>query len=235
MSGLHVDEGNDVEAAVAAIAKAGVVAVVDEWAGTGDLVTAAQAVAAAQVNFLAQHGGGLTGLALSAGRVAALGLPPMSARWDQPRKPFAISIEARRGVTTGISAADRARTIRVAVDPGTRPEDLVSPGHVFPLRAHPDGIAAARGRVEAALALVRMAGFEEGAVLTEVLDQNGELAGPRALRALAQRLGIPLVPIGEVVRRFYRGGAGSDRGPAEPARSLLRLPSVPGPGGRLAC
>ena len=213
-------EIEDVAAATATIAGSGVVVLLDEWTGTGDLVTAAQAVTAAQINFLAQHGGGLTSLALSASRVAALGLPPMSARWDQPRKPFAVSIEARTGVTTGISASDRARTIRVAVDPRSRPDDLITPGHVFPLRAHPDGLVACRGRTEAVLALVRLAGWQEGAVLTEVLDDDGELASPGALLALARRLRIPCLAIGALLRLSHRDGGNPVAADVEPARAL---------------
>ena len=215
------DDLADVKGAAAVLALGGVVVLLDARAGSGDLVTPARTATADQVNFLAQHGGGLTSLALAAGRVAALGLPPMAARWEQPRKPFAVSIEARHGVTTGISAADRARTIRVAVDPTTRPDDLISPGHVFPLRAHPDGVAALAGRTEAALALAEVAGFGEGAVLTEVLDAEGELARPRALLALAVRLGIPCLDLDAVVK-FVLSDRGAAAPPAPPSRLLAR-------------
>jgi 3,4-dihydroxy 2-butanone 4-phosphate synthase/GTP cyclohydrolase II len=173
---------------------------VDEEEGYGDLVMAASTVTAAGINLLAKHGRGLTSLALSAARVQALGLPPMAASWGPPRKPFTVSIEAREGVATGISAADRARTIRVAVDPDTRPGDLVSPGHVFPLRAHPRGLAGAQGRVESALALVARASRIEGAVLTEILDDQGDLARLPAVAALAARLQLPWISIQTVSR-----------------------------------
>ena len=191
-----VDE--QLAAATTAVREGGVVMLIDEVAGTGDLILAAQMATAQNVNFLAKHGRGLTALALSAARVQALGLPPMVARWDQPSKPFTISIEARSGIGTGISAADRALTIRVAVSPGSRPGDLVSPGHVFPLRAHADGLAGHRSRTEAALALVQLAGLDEGAVLTEVLDETGELAGPAVLRMTASRLRLPSLTIARI-------------------------------------
>ena len=185
----------DLAAAVAVLAEGGAVVLVDEGEDSGDLVMAASTVTAAGINLLAKHGRGLTSLALSAARVQALALPPMAASWGPPRKPFTVSIEARDGVATGISAADRARTIRVAVDPGAQPGDLVSPGHVFPLRAHPRGLAGARGRVEAALALAARAGRGEGAVLTEILDDQGELATLPGVAVLAARLRLPWISI----------------------------------------
>jgi 3,4-dihydroxy 2-butanone 4-phosphate synthase/GTP cyclohydrolase II len=193
----------DLPAAVAVLAEGGVVVLVDEEADSGDLVMAASTVTAAGINLLAKHGRGLTSLALSAARVQALALPPMAASWGPPRKPFTVSIEARDGVATGISAADRARTIRVAVDPAARPDDLISPGHVFPLRAHPSGLGGARTRVEAALALAARAGLGDGAVLTEILDDQGELASLAPVATLAARLRLPWISI-RTLFRFSR-------------------------------
>jgi 3,4-dihydroxy 2-butanone 4-phosphate synthase/GTP cyclohydrolase II len=190
----------DLAAAVTVLAAGGAVVLADDRGDSGDLVMAASTVTAAGVNFLTQHGRGLTGLALGAARVRALALPPMAASWGAPRKPFTVSIEAREGVATGISAADRARTIRVAAAPDTRPGDLVSPGHVFPLRAHPRGLAGLQGRVEAALAVCALAGRDEGAALTEILDDHGELATLSGTAALAARLQLPWITIDTLVR-----------------------------------
>jgi 3,4-dihydroxy 2-butanone 4-phosphate synthase / GTP cyclohydrolase II len=186
------------EAAVAL--RAGGLAVLhDQDAGTADLMMAASRVTGAGIAFVATHARGLTELALSAERVAALRLPPMAAGWEVPRKPFTVSIEACRGVTTGISARDRAETIRVAVARGTAPEDLVTPGHVFPLRGRPGGLAEARGRVEAALALAELAGCGEGAVLCPILGEAGDLADAGALEALAARFALARVSIADIV------------------------------------
>jgi 3,4-dihydroxy 2-butanone 4-phosphate synthase/GTP cyclohydrolase II len=171
------------------------VILIDEARGTADLVLAAGRATQAGIAFQAVHARGLTELALSAERVDALRLPPMASHWEAPRKPFTVSIEARRCVGTGISASDRAETIRAAVAPGATADDLIAPGHVFPLRARPGGLAEARGRAEAALALVQAAGCGEGAVLCPILDDEGDLAGEETLAALAARFGLPRVTI----------------------------------------
>jgi 3,4-dihydroxy 2-butanone 4-phosphate synthase/GTP cyclohydrolase II len=214
-----------VSEAAGALERGGPVILVDEAPGTADLVLAAGRVSQAGIAFQATHGRGLTELALSAERVAALRLPPMAARWDAPRKPFTVSIEARRGVGTGISAADRAHTIRVAVAPESGPEDLISPGHVFPLRARSDRLEEAAGRVEAALALCRRAGCGEGAVLCPILDEAGELAGPETIAALADQFALPVLTIAAVVaaerRRPSRWGAMRLLGAGDPRAARL--------------
>ncbi len=188
-------------AAVAALAQARPIVLTDEAHGTSDLVLAAATVTAGAINLLTTHGRGLLALALPAARVARLRLAPMAATWDSPAQPFTISIEAREGVSTGISAPDRARTIRAAVAPDARPDDLVAPGHVFPLRARPGGILGGGGRVEAALELGTAAGSPEGAVLMEILDDDGALATPAQAAALAHRLGVPQVTLARVAHQ----------------------------------
>jgi 3,4-dihydroxy 2-butanone 4-phosphate synthase/GTP cyclohydrolase II len=185
----------EVTMAAAALASGGLAIVVDVAAGSADLVMAAGRVSTAGIAFMATHARGLTELSLSAERVAALQLPPMVPHRETPRKPFTVSIEARRGVGTGISAADRAQTIRVAVAEESGPEDLISPGHVFPLRAGP-GFA----RAEAALALARLAGAGEGAVLCTILDEAGELARDRYLIGLSARYDLPQVRTSSIAR-----------------------------------
>lgn len=151
------------------------------------------------IAFMARSACGLVCLALPAERCDRLGLRP-------PRRgaPLTVTIEARTGVSTGISAADRARTIRVAVDPAAEPRDLVRPGHVVPLRAHEDGVLACAAAPEAALELAALAGAPAGAVLCAVLDERGEVATGDALAAFAGRHRLPLVRVDDVVRRRLR-------------------------------
>jgi 3,4-dihydroxy-2-butanone 4-phosphate synthase len=187
----------EVSVAAAALETGGLVILVDDASGVADLVMAAGRVSAAGIAFMATHARGLTELALSAERVAALRLLPMVPHWDTPRKPFTVSIEARRGVGTGISAADRAETIRVAVAEESGPDDLISPGHVFPIRATAEGRFA---RAEAALALVQRGGGGEGAVLCTILDDAGELARDRYLIGLSARYDLPQVRTSSIAR-----------------------------------
>ena len=158
---------------------------------SGYLLAAAEAVSAEEVNFMACEGRGLICLALSAERCAELGLERIPPRGlAEPSKEFTVSIEARDGVSTGISAADRARTIAVAADPASRPDDLRTPGHVFPLRARPGGLRERAGEAEAAVELLRLAGLRPAAVLCEVLDEDGRLARGAALERFQERHGI---------------------------------------------
>src|SRR5659263_42276 len=143
----------------------------------GDLTMAAQFVTPEAINFMATHGRGLICLALTPQRTDKLNLHPM-ARATESRfeTAFTVSIEAREGVTTGISAADRAHTMRVAIDPRTRPEDLVQPGHVFPLIAKAGGVLARAGQTEAAVDLARLAGLAPAGVICEVMNDDGTMA-----------------------------------------------------------
>ena len=196
------DDPRSVDRAQEALRRGGLVVLVDGEGGHADLIAAGSSITAELVNALAVHGRGLPYLALSAERIDWLRLPPMASSWSLYRKPFTVSIEARDGVTTGISAADRARTIRVATAPDAEPADLVSPGHVFPLRARTDESPRAFGRVEAALALVKESGAPEGAAMTEILDEAGALASPAYALALSARMGWPVVGVGVVTARF---------------------------------
>jgi 3,4-dihydroxy 2-butanone 4-phosphate synthase/GTP cyclohydrolase II len=196
---MHTAELSNAYAAAADLARGRLAILIDDATGTADLVMAAGRVSAAGIAFMATHGRGLTELALSAERIADLRLAPMGSWWDSPRKPFAISIEARHGVTTGISAHDRAQTIRAAVAPYAQPADLISPGHVFPLRGRAGGLAELCGRTEAALSLARIAGCGEGAVLCELLDDDGEQARGPALAGLTRRLNLPAVAVSAIL------------------------------------
>jgi 3,4-dihydroxy 2-butanone 4-phosphate synthase/GTP cyclohydrolase II len=158
---------------------------------SGYLVCAAQAVGAGQVNFMAREGRGLICLALTAERCEELALERIPARGlAEPSKEFTVSIEAREGVTTGISAGDRARTIAVACDPTSGPDDLRAPGHVFPLRARPGGLRERAGEAEAAVELMQLAGLRPAAVLCEVLGEDGHMARGVELDQFEARHGI---------------------------------------------
>src|SRR5437763_8989537 len=134
----------------------------------GDLTMAGQFVTPEAINFMATHGRGLICLALTGQRCDELGLDLMAAKNETPfETAFTVSIEARDGVTTGISAADRARTIQVAIDPRSRPRDLVQPGHVFPLKAKEGGVLERTGQTEAAVDLARLAGLIPAGVICE--------------------------------------------------------------------
>ena len=155
------------------------VVVVDdpERENEGDLVLAAQFATADAVNFMATHGRGLICLCLTAERCEQLGLPQMTQRNEAPLgTAFTNSIEAREGVTTGISAADRAHTIQVAIDPASTPHDLVQPGHVFPLRARDGGVLVRAGQTEASVDLARLAGLVPAGVICEIMNPDGTMA-----------------------------------------------------------
>jgi len=143
----------------------------------GDLIIPAQMATPAAVNFMVTHGRGLVCLALSSDRVDQLGLEPMSRRNGTPLgTAFTVSIEAKEGITTGISAADRARTVSVAIDGSKGPTDIVSPGHVFPLRARPGGVLVRAGHTEAAVDISRLAGLNPSGVICEIMREDGTMA-----------------------------------------------------------
>ncbi|WP_219894984.1 3,4-dihydroxy-2-butanone-4-phosphate synthase [Aquisediminimonas profunda] len=152
-----------------------------------DLVVPAQMATPAAVNFMAKHGRGLICLALTKQRVEQLGLPLMSRRSISPSgTAFTVSIEAREGVSTGISAADRARTISVAIDAANTPNSIVSPGHVFPLMARDGGVLVRAGHTEAAVDIARLAGLNPSGVICPILDLDGKMACLADISRLAE-------------------------------------------------
>jgi 3,4-dihydroxy 2-butanone 4-phosphate synthase/GTP cyclohydrolase II len=180
--------------AIASLASGGLAILVDEQGSRGDLVAVARTVSADAINSMAVDAGGLIAVAITPGRRDQLGLRPM------PGTRFPATVEAASGVTTGISAADRALTIRVVADAAAGPDALVSPGHVVPLVAAPDGLLARWGRLEAAIDLADLAD-SPAAAICEVLDHDGRLADIPSMLALAERSGTPLTTISEVVDR----------------------------------
>ena len=168
----------------------------------GDLVAAAGLITAEKINFMATHGRGLICLTLTPERTAALGLPQMSERnTEEQATAFTISIDAdkRFGVSTGISAADRARTVQVAIDPSAVPSDLRRPGHVFPLRARPGGVLQRVGHTEASVDLARLAGLYPAGVICEVLAPDGTMMRRPALERFATEHGLTLVTVAQLV------------------------------------
>lgn len=166
----------------------------------GDLVLAAELVTPEAINFMALHARGLICLSLESKRVDELDLPMMASKNRSPRQTaFTVSIEAREGVTTGISAHDRAHTVRVAVDPATRPDDLISPGHIFPLRALEGGVLVRAGHTEGSVDLVRMAGLKPAAVICEIMNPDGSMARLPDLKRFAETHGLPIVSIRDVI------------------------------------
>jgi 3,4-dihydroxy 2-butanone 4-phosphate synthase/GTP cyclohydrolase II len=166
----------------------------------GDLIIPAQMATPDAVNFMATHGRGLICLALTGERIDRLGLPLMS-RTNQSRHEtaFTVSIEAREGITTGISAHDRARTVAVAIDPASGPADIVTPGHVFPLRAREGGVLVRAGHTEAAVDIARLAGMNASAVICEIMNEDGSMARLPDLVAFAQRHALKIGTISDLI------------------------------------
>ena len=168
----------------------------------GDLVGAAELINAEHINFMATHGRGLICLALTPERCDALGLPQMAEHNSEAYETaFTVSVDAdkRFGVTTGISAADRAKTLQVAIDPATVPSDLRRPGHIFPLRARPGGVLQRVGHTEASVDIARLAGLYPSGVICEVLAEDGAMMRRDALAAFGERHGLTFVTVAQLV------------------------------------
>jgi 3,4-dihydroxy 2-butanone 4-phosphate synthase/GTP cyclohydrolase II len=166
----------------------------------GDLCMAAEFVTAGDINFMARHGRGLICLTLTPERCDELELRPMVPNNETPYgTAFTVSIEAREGIATGISAADRAHTIRVAVDPGKSAHDLIHPGHVFPLRARPGGVLERTGQTEASVDLARLAGCRPAGVICEVMKEDGTMARVPDLSIFCAEHGIALITVADLI------------------------------------
>jgi 3,4-dihydroxy 2-butanone 4-phosphate synthase/GTP cyclohydrolase II len=167
----------------------------------GDLTMAADCVTPEAINFMATHGRGLICLTLTEERVNELGLSLMSSHNQSPyQTAFTVSIEAREGVTTGISAADRAHTCLVAVDPDKGPQDIVTPGHIFPLMAREGGVLVRTGQTEGSVDLARMAGKKSAGVICEIMNPDGTMARMPDLVEFAKAHGLHIVTIADVIR-----------------------------------
>ena len=167
----------------------------------GDLTIAAQFVTPEAVNFMATHARGLVCLCLTPERCDDLGLRQMTEHNETPLgTAFTVSIEAREGVSTGISAADRARTIQVAIDPAAKPDDLVQPGHVFPLRARPGGVLHRGGQTESAVDLARLAGLIPAGVVCEIMNEDGTMARVPDLAGFCERHEIKMITVADLIQ-----------------------------------
>jgi 3,4-dihydroxy 2-butanone 4-phosphate synthase / GTP cyclohydrolase II len=191
-----------IEEAIEDIRQGKFVVVVDaaDRENEGDLTIAAQFATPEAVNFMTKEARGLICLCLTEERCDVLGLRQMTEQNETPfGTAFTVSIEAREGVTTGISAPDRSRTIQVAIDPSSKPHDVVQPGHVFPLRARPGGVLERAGQTEAAVDLARLAGLIPAGVVCEIMREDGTMARVPDLIAYCRRHGLKLVTVADLI------------------------------------
>ncbi len=166
----------------------------------GDLIIAAEKVTPAAINFMARFGRGLICVPMTAERLDELKVDPMVVRNTELREAaFTVSVDVKKGTTTGISAADRAKTIHALIDRKTKPEDLAKPGHVFPLRARPGGVLVRTGHTEAGIDLARLAGLYPAAVICEVIGENGRMSRLPALKTFAKQHKMPLITIQDLI------------------------------------
>ena len=201
MNKEHTAAFSPIEEIIAAVGKGDMVVLVDDHSreNEGDLVMSAESVTPEAVNFMATHGRGLICVPLPGERAAELDLREMARPEDPYRTAFTVSVDAREGVTTGISAYDRARTIRMLVDSTTRKEDFLSPGHVFPLIARRGGVLVRAGHTEAAVDLARLAGHCPVGVICEILNEDGTMARVSDLQPFADKHDLKLGCIADLI------------------------------------
>ncbi len=193
---------NTIEEALKDIKNGRMVILVDDEdrENEGDLTMAAEAVTPEAINFMATHGRGLICLSLTAERVEELQLPMMTTdNTSSFGTAFTLSIEAKKGVTTGISAADRATTIKVAINPASGPEDLARPGHVFPLRARPGGVLQRTGQTEGSVDLARLAGLYPAGVICEIMNEDGTMSRVPQLTEFAKKFGLKIITVKDLI------------------------------------
>lgn len=166
----------------------------------GDLAIAAEKVNPEAINFMAKHGRGLICMPVTGQRLDELRIPMMvSENTSKFTTAFTVSVEAKHGVSTGISAADRARTVQTIIDPNTKPDDLLRPGHMFPLRARDGGVLVRAGQTEAIVDLARLAGLYPAAVICEVMNEDGTMARMPQLEVIADRFGLKIVSVADLI------------------------------------
>ena len=171
----------------------------------GDLVIAAEHVTAQSINFMSKFGRGLICLPMSEAKIDQLGLPMMALQNRSPfRTAFTVSIEAAAGVSTGISAQDRAHTIRVAIDPASTPKHVISPGHVFPLRALQGGVLVRPGQTEGSVDLMRLAGLMPAAVICEIINEDGSMSRRDELALFAREHKLVMITIKDLIEYRIR-------------------------------
>jgi len=191
-----------IDDAIAAIARGEIVVVVDDRdrENEGDLVIASQAITPQSIPFMMNNARGLICVAMEGERLDELDIPLMVPRNTEVLKTaFTVSVDYIPETTTGISAADRAATVRALVTDGSRPEDFARPGHIFPLRAHPNGVLSRPGHTEAAVDLARLAGLSPSGVICEVANDDGTMARLPELEVFAERHGLQLITIEDLI------------------------------------
>ncbi|MEX2314069.1 MAG: 3,4-dihydroxy-2-butanone-4-phosphate synthase, partial [Thermomicrobiales bacterium] len=202
----------------------------------GDLVIAAEAVTPEAIAFMARHASGLICVPMLADDIDRMGLPlmvPPDGNGTRFGTAFTVSVEARTGVTTGISAHDRARTIQVLTDPASQPSDIVQPGHIFPLRCHPGGVLTRAGQTEASVKLAQLSGMRPAAVICEIMDDDGRMARMPSLERFAQRHAIPIISTTALIDWILTTEGDRrhepDAGPIIRPITDIRLPTTTGP------
>jgi 3,4-dihydroxy 2-butanone 4-phosphate synthase / GTP cyclohydrolase II len=202
---------DSVEAAVADIAAGRMVIVTDDERreNEGDLIIAASKATVEAIGIMIRHGSGIVCVATTGEVLSRLGLSPMVANnMDAHRTDFAVSVDAAQGVTTGISAADRTRTIRIIGDPASKPGELARPGHVFPLRARPGGVLERPGHTEAAVDLAILAGLHPSGVLCELMNDDGTVARMPNIVEFKKRFGLRMISIADLLRHRAKSCCG---------------------------
>jgi 3,4-dihydroxy 2-butanone 4-phosphate synthase/GTP cyclohydrolase II len=193
---------DNVKQALNALKAGGMVVLVDDEhrENEGDLIMAAQFVTPEAINFMAKYGRGLICMPMDEARIEHLKLPLMSSKNGSPyQTAFTVSIEASHGVSTGISAADRAHTIKVAISDKTKAEDLISPGHIFPLKARAGGVLKRRGQTEGSIDLMRLAGLKTASVICEIMNDDGTMSRQDELASFAKTHHMPILSIQDIV------------------------------------
>jgi 3,4-dihydroxy 2-butanone 4-phosphate synthase/GTP cyclohydrolase II len=196
-----------IEDAIAAIGRGEIVVVVDDEGreNEGDLTIAAEKITPAAINFMATHGRGLICMPMTGARLDELEIPLQVDKNTTPMQTaFTVSIEARRGVSSGISAADRAATVRAAINSTTKPGDLARPGHMFPLRARDGGVLVRAGHTEAAVDLARIAGLYPAGVICEIMSKDGTMARVPELTRFARKHGLLVITVADLIRYRMR-------------------------------
>ncbi|MCK5242922.1 bifunctional 3,4-dihydroxy-2-butanone-4-phosphate synthase/GTP cyclohydrolase II [bacterium] len=194
---------NRIEEAIQDIRKGRMIVVVDDAnrENEGDLVMAAEKVTPQAINFMAKHGRGLICMPMLPERLDALNLSSMvSENTDRLRTAFTVSVDAREGISTGISAQDRAETVKILIDPKTEPADLVRPGHIFPLRAREGGVLVRAGHTEAAVDLSRLAGLTPAGVICEIMNNDGTMARMPELKRFVKRHKLKIISIADLIK-----------------------------------
>lgn len=203
----HTAGFDSVDVAIQAIADGRLIVVTDDEGreNEGDLVMAAAKATPETVNMMIRHARGLICVPTTAHQLRRLGIGPMvQENRESHRTAFTVSVDAAEGITTGISAYDRAQTIRLLASPDTRPEQLVQPGHIFPLRARPGGVLERAGHTEAAVDLAALAGLHPSAVICEILNDDGSLARLPQLMEFKARFGLPIISIADLIEYRHR-------------------------------